>query len=391
MAAAADKKQRGLAPKAVLGAVIAGIVACAAVIVAVSFALPAQGEVDAAEEYGYVYSGAKSSSVDFAMAGADEDTVLLFGSSELSTSSELVAQVPSEVFGKRDYGIDLMCVGEAFDQSLWQTMAAAAYAPASQSKKATLIVSPAWFEDDGLDAESFKTRFSYSLYRAFCDNPDVSDASKAYVAQRLLDMGIDATTVEAGKRELPQDYLNDAVFSAMDDLKLRNELQEVRGAGLDAGEKEAAVDFEELETQAYLDGEAACTTNDWGIDDAYWEQNFEGRLDALEGNVADETFSNADEYADFAVLLEVMKEVGFEPLIIISPLHGEVYDLLGADIETREACYERIRSACEAAGVEVADFSDREYEQYFLHDIVHFGWTGWVAVEEAVYGYANER
>lgn len=387
----AGKEKQGLSPKAVLGAVAAGVAVCAAVIAGVWAALPSQDSADPSQDYGYVYSGAKSSSVSFAMQGADADTVLLFGSSELSTSSDLVAQVPSEVFGKHDYGIDLVCVGEAFDQSLWQTIAAAAYAPASQSKKAAIIVSPAWFEDDGLDADSFKTRFSYSLYRAFCDNPDVSAENKAYVAKRLLEMGVDSTTVEAGQRELPQDYLNDAVLAAMDDLKLRNDLQEVLGQGLEAGAKDEAVSFDELELQAYLDGEAACTANDWGIDDAYWEQNLEGRLDALEGNVADETFSNKDEYADFAVLLDVMKEAGIEPLVIISPLHGEAYDLLGADIDTREACYNHIRTLCEDAGVQVADFSEREYEPYFLHDIVHFGWTGWVAVEKAVYEYANEE
>ena len=38
----------------------------------------------------------------------------------------------------------------------------------------------------------------------------------------------------------------------------------------------------------------------------------------------------------------------------------------------------------------LADFSDREYEKYFLFDIVHFGWTGWIDVEEAVYNFAME-
>jgi len=45
---------------------------------------------------------------------------------------------------------------------------------------------------------------------------------------------------------------------------------------------------------------------------------------------------------------------------------------------------------CDRYGCAVADFSDREYEQYFLYDIVHFGWTGWVDVEEAIYDFYTQ-
>ena len=41
-------------------------------------------------------------------------------------------------------------------------------------------------------------------------------------------------------------------------------------------------------------------------------------------------------------------------------------------------------------GAKLADFSDREYERYFLYDIVHFGWTGWIDVEQSIYEFAQE-
>jgi D-alanine transfer protein len=41
------------------------------------------------------------------------------------------------------------------------------------------------------------------------------------------------------------------------------------------------------------------------------------------------------------------------------------------------------------ASAKLADFSDREYEKYFLFDIVHFGWTGWIDVEQAIYEFAK--
>lgn len=382
-----------LKPSAIAKALVIGVALFCLVAAAVYAMLPQQSSVDERKNYGYVYSGAKSASVPFAVASAPRDAMLLFGSSELATSSSLVPQVPAVIFGEHNYGLDLLFVGEAYDQSLWQGIAAAAYAPQVQNKKVAIVVSPTWFENGGIDNETFKLRFSYSLYRAFCDNPQVSQASKDYVADRLAEQGVDATTINAGLRTMPYDYLNDAVLLAMDDLKLRADLQKVREQGLektDAGEVIEAISFDDLRAQALIDAQNACSNNDWGIDSAYWEANLEGKLDALQGNIGDETFTDTPEYDDFATCLRIMNEVGFEPLVIISPLHGEAYDLLGADLVDRQACYERIRSIANDAHAKVADFSDREYETYFLHDIVHFGWLGWVDVEEALYDFANK-
>ena len=40
------------------------------------------------------------------------------------------------------------------------------------------------------------------------------------------------------------------------------------------------------------------------------------------------------------------------------------------------------------AGVKYVDYSDREYDEYFLFDLVHFGWTGWIDAEHAIYDFA---
>lgn len=95
------------------------------------------------------------------------------------------------------------------------------------------------------------------------------------------------------------------------------------------------------------------------------------------------------EYEDLAFFLQVCREAGLEPLVAISPVSGPFFDLVGIDEAVRAQCYERIRAICEAEDVPMADFSDKEYEKYFLHDIVHFGWTGWVDVEEAIYNHAR--
>ena len=53
--------------------------------------------------------------------------------------------------------------------------------------------------------------------------------------------------------------------------------------------------------------------------------------------------------------------------------------------------FDGIRAVAAGHGnVQLADFSDREYEKYFLYDIVHFGTVGWADVDRAMYEFAME-
>lgn len=384
--------------KPVLWGFAVGALLFAGAFFALEAMLPSQSYVGSSMNYGYVYSGAKSSSVEFTRASQPSDSVVLFGSSELSTPATLIPQVPSKVFGGNDYGLNLALVGEAYDQSLWHAIAAGAYAHENgdMPKKVAIIVSPTWFADGGLDDETFGMRFSYSLYREFCANPAISESSKKYLAQRLLEQGIDSDVVQAGMAEDIVARLNDLVYATMDDLRLRNQLREVRGSNTAISpiqtqeDTDEQPDFDQLRDAALVDAESS-SNNDWGYDSSFWDKNIAGRQDVLNGTQADETYSDTPEYEDLAFFLQVCRESGLEPLVIISPVSGEFFDLVGITPEVRQQCYDCIIQICEQADVPVADFSEKEYEKFFLHDIVHFGWTGWVDVEKAIYDYVKSE
>ena len=394
-AAQSDKPQVKTANTSVARAVLPGIV-IGAVIAIAAFAvfmgvLPSQTNAYSEYSYNYVSDGAKSGSVDFAIENSTDDAMLLFDSSQLAVTADTVGTVPLVTLGDNSYGVDVNYIGQAFDQSLWHAIAAAAYAPKVSNKKVAIIIAPTLFEDGGIDQETFEMRFSYSLYRAFCDNPNVSKSSREYVARRLAEQGIDDEVINAGLRTMPQDYLNDAVYSVTDSIKLRSDLQDVYSKGTDLDRKSGeAPSFKKLR-KAALKQAKAHSTNDWTMDDDFYADNIDGRLDLLKDSSADETYSQTPEYDDFTFFLKVCNEVGLEPLVIICPVHGEFFDWIGIDKETRDYCYDRIRTICEQKGVSVADFSDKEYEDYFLYDIVHFGWTGWIDVEEALVDFANAK
>ena len=363
---AAPASKRARTGVRLLRGVLAGLLAAALGLAGLCAMLPAQTSYDPARLYDYVYSGTKSQSVPFTTASMSDDGHLAFGSSEFFISKDKVAQCPQAVFGENVTGVDLTYVGEAYDQSLWQAIAAGAYAGEAKNKKVMIVVSPQWFFKG-----KFASKFSYELYRRFANNPSISDETKAYVRSRVEALGVDAKTTAAANRDTVLDAANDAATAFADDLRTRSRLpgiiagaplkSTVRAAGTSTGEP----DWNALLKQADASGDAACTTND---------------------------FSQADEeYADLACFLRVCREAGLEPLVTILPVHGAWYDREGVAHAERQAYYERIRGLCDDAGAAYADFSSCEYEKYFLCDTVHPGWRGWVRIEQAFYDFVHDR
>ena len=359
------------------------------VLVGIGFALPPQGEADASAEYGYLYSGVKSESIPFTLAAAHDDTYFLFGSSELATYPGMVSTVPDNVFQDYDCGMQFMYVGEAYDQSLWMAIAAGAYAPEMPNKKVGIIVSSQWFFDGGLEPGIFKMRFSYPLYEAFCANGSISDETKARVAARLADEGVDAALIDAGTKPMPQDHLNALVFGAMNDLRLRNSLREVRELGTLARSGTEAPDFAALRERAVAEASEICSNNEYHVYNDYWNEYLAPNYAARAGEMAGETLTDTPEYGDLQCFLDVCRESGLDPYVIIMPVNGAWYDYAGLTREVRAACYDKVRAMCSAAGVECLDLSPYEYEPYYLRDIMHMGWLGWLDVEEGFMEFAG--
>lgn len=377
-----------------LVALICGVGVAACVIVGCCLMLPAQAGHDAQTDYGYVYSGAKSSSVDFVRANLREDSLLMLGSSEFSTPAQTVAQVPAQVFGTNNYGVRPMLVGEAFDQALWHAIALGALADGGLPRnKVVLVVSLGEYTDGGLDNASFGERFSYTLYQAFCKNNRIDERTREYVRKRLIEQGIDEATVRAAGREDPLASVDGFVLGLMDDLRLRGQLGEVRASGMPLAQgTETVPDWDLLRMQALEEAQRRSTTNEWGAEDGFWTRELQPVLDRLEGARAGETYTATPEYEDLACFLDICDACGIEPLVIIEPSMGPYYDYIGIDAQTRAGAYQRI---CDVVAqhpqAQIADFSDREYERYFLFDIVHFGWTGWIDAEQAIYDFAHGK
>ncbi len=393
-----NRSDENTTPKRISGltllkGVVGGFLSLAVVGAAVMCALPRQtDQADSTRLYDYVYSGTKSESVDFTTTNMSDDGILTFGTSELYISMPLVNQVPQKVFGESVSGVDMTYVGEAFDQSLWQAIAAGAYADSTKNRKVVLMLSPQWFFKNNGQESKFSSKFSYTLYKSFLNNAAISDDTKSYVRSRLQALGVDEKQIAAANDDSFVDAINDEAYQLTNDLRIRSKLNAlVQGSPKKAATRTAGQDTGEPDWDALLDdaqqqGEQSCTNNDYGIYDGYWEKNSQYRSEQ------GQDFTHADdEWADFKCFLRVCKESGLEPLVVILPMHGTWYDNVGVDSNTRAQFYEQAREICDDAGAAYADFSSCEYEKYFLCDTVHPGWIGWVRIEHAVYDFASNR
>lgn len=400
-----------------LAAVVCGLVgSIAAGLIAMTVMFPDQdAPFPTDKQYDYTFGKGKGESTAFLTRAMSADGYLCFGSSELGTGAGIVPQVPSAVFGTNDYGIDLTCIGSYFEQNLWHTIAVGAYAAQNTpSKKILIIESPQWFFKNNGQAKALSTKFSYSLYRSFLDNPDIPANTKEAVRERAHALGVDEGMLDAAERATPAALLNDLAFSFYDDLSIRRELRYVidgspkmpdakahvghapdaQGAlpGTTPGEagatqpKDGIPDWQALLEQGRADAQASSTNNEFGFQDAFWERN--GAKTAQAG----EDFDHADnEYDDFRRLLQVCRATGMEPLVCILPVHGMWYDHCGVSTDTRARYYERMRSICNDEQAAYADFSSCEYERYFLFDNTHPGWVGWPRIEQAFYDFVHGR
>jgi D-alanine transfer protein len=175
----------------------------------------------------------------------------------------------------------------------------------------------------------------------------------------------------------------------VDDLVLRARLEEARATGmpLPAGKDLEYPDWDAYLAEATQVGQAACTNNDYGIKDYYYSEYVEPYYASWQDRYSNWELSHSKEYDDLELFLRVCQESDIDPLIIIVPVNGPWYDYTGFKKSERDDYYQRIRTICDNYNVEYADFSDKEYETYFLGDAMHLGWRGWVYVEQAIYNF----
>jgi len=336
-----------------------------------------------------------------------EHPKLVFGSSELAPNQAGPAH-PARLFTNGRYAIDAAVMGRAGTADLWSAIEMGAMAPRVSDRRMVFFVSMQWFMAYRKPEKEFPAVFSEGAYRAFMENPDISDGLKARITDRMAEYGVDRRAGSTALGGIVQEVDGWAAGLAADLRRAAGsdpvdapgaQSVPVRDASKALGADEQAAqprtpsgdpDWATLFSRAEADARSRSAGNADGFYDSWYKKRYrrweEGARSTWKAP-RDGSYFSRQELDDFKMLLEVCREAGIEPLIVIQPVKGVAYDKTVYTAEVRERYYDMIRGAAREARVSVADFSDREYDPLFLRDYSHPSDLGGAWYARAIYSW----
>jgi len=343
------------------------------------------------------------------------NNVLIYGSSELSGVGHPFH--PRAFFRDEDRGFQVNIIGTGHCQSLIHAINFGAMGDQLKNQKVVVIISPQWFDAQGETEDGFQGNFSVLQFLQLMSNDKIDKSIKKQLATRVLELtennkefyDIDmycrlylknsfvSNTILSG---LSPYYKGKAyILSMKDKAKSIKVLESKKKVSLEVEEKPieridplTEVNWEKVREDAGEYAKDKTDNNEFLIENDYYNKYIKNRIGDFKGvYYKDVSYAKSPEYKDLELLLEVCKSQGIKPLFVSVPVNGKWYDYGGSDKLDRQVCYKNIRDSISSYNYALADFSNYEYEDYFLKDTMHLGWKGWVYVDEAIDKYYHSN
>lgn len=320
----------------------------------------------------------------------DENTLPIFGSSELVSLDDYEENI-SNFLNSSD--MNIVTIGAGDFQSLSHTMELGSIIESIESKKIALFLSPQWFNETGISQDSFPIRFGEENLLGFLRNERISDTNKKYVLDRVLSLleksPLQYARVERYKKAFENGISIDKIYMNVMQCfwKLRGKYSVFKQIN-EMKQDLPIVDLENMNfdmmlSMAEIQGKEACTNNEFGIYDEYWETYVEGVYERGEIEEKKEYFTESVEYEDLRCFLQVAKELDIDVILVSIPVNEKWYTFQGM---LCDEYYKKVKMTTnEFDNVVFIDMTKYANEEYFLKDIMHLGWKGWVRINEVLY------
>lgn len=347
----------------------------------------------------YSTSYEKYKSRDILTSNITPNTLVLMG------SSELVATInqdyhPNKIFNYNDFNI--MQIGTSYSQNIIQATTLGSIEGSMSKRKVAIVESIQWFEKGGTQQDAFLNKASQNHIFHMLENEKISKETK----EKLINRIIEITKGNKQQNDIYKKYksyfidgkgtivdkklmeLDDAIYS----FKLKRKFYE-NHAKADyplLGDKTPDYNWEQMTDQFVAEVKKKTDNNDYAVDNKYYNTYLRDRYASLKDAYKDLNYLESPEYSDMELFLTVAKELGIEVEVIILPVNGKWNDYTGVSREMREETYKKIENVAKSHGATVLNYGNREYEDYFLFDVMHVGVKGWMEVEKELYKFANE-
>lgn len=321
-------------------------------------------------------------------------------------SSELGADVPQNIrkfFPINEFPYNTNSVGRAYAQSLVDSIRISSFDNINKDNKIALIVSFQWFMGKDIDKKGTQANLSELQFYKFMNSDKVDIKEKKYLAERL-------TKLLKNSQEQNRTWLYSALYQSdsvicegilnifkpyffirekflvlKDKYDAYKILKNNQNYSAEINKNDVNWQLEYL--NAEKNGIEACTNNKFYVYDEYYTKYLSKDIEVLKGNSKNVELLKSKEYDDFEFLLEMFKKLNIRPYIILMSTNGYYYDYIGIDKEKRYSVYDKLVEIINNYGFDYLDLRDKEYVPYFYKDVMHFGWKGWLYVDEQITKY----
>ena len=344
----------------------------------------------------YNFEFTKYKGRDILKDNIDDKTLVVLGSSELGRVSEHPFHI-KQLFNYDDFHI--MAIGGGNFQNIIQASMLGSLGNDFPKQKFILSESFIWFDQFGMNPKAFLSRVSNEHVYYTLINPKISKETKEKFMKRVLELSKDNKNVhetfERYKRRLVdhKGTIVDDWLIKMDVEKfaLNNKISFYFTGNVtpipSSGPITPNYDWKELQNKYLNDAKVRTEGNDFGIEKRYYASEIQNRLEKLKNSAAKYKYDISTEYDDYALVLQMAKEMGLEVEVVNFPINGKWYDYIGIGPEQRAIYAKKITEITESFGYKIMDLTSKEYEPYYMYDTVHPGWKGWPEVAEEMYKF----
>lgn len=328
----------------------------------------------------------------------EPNSMPLYGSSELNRFDPFH---PYNYARATDAPYSTFMIGRGGMQSITHFLNFATQEKNLKDKKIVFIVSPQWFTEKGMGEFHFSPNYSMLHAYDLAYNKDIDVELRNRAMKRLLEFetvnrdqllrtiyqyqlsnGKERPVV--GRLAMMAGHFQKALLEKKDlyysifpreSHKLKNNDKLV-----------ANQTFEQQLKNAEEYGKKR-VSNDLMIENKFYKRLVNADLTKFKGSRKNEDYTVSPEYEDFQLVIDILKDAGAKPLFISIPVNGYWYDYNEYPQERREKYYEKMEQVLTNANVPYVDFSDHEYDPYFIMDTIHIAWKGWVYVDQELDNY----
>ena len=349
----------------------------------------------------YSVSDEKYKNRDILMENITPNTLVLLGSSELVST---IGQEyhPKKIFNYADFNI--MQIGTSYSQNIVQASTLGSIDEAIKNKKVAIVESIQWFEEKGLHQDAFLNKASQVHIYNTMANEKISKETKEKFINRVIELS-------STNKELNDKYksykryfvegkgnifaesrfkLDNYIYS----LKSKKKFYDNKGKGDYplTGDKTPNYNWETMTNEFVEKVKRKTDNNDYAVDNNYYDTYLSKKYDSFKNSNINLNYLDSPEYSDYEIFLDIAKELGIEVEVIIFPVNGKWNDYTGVSRKMREETYKKIEGVAKKyTNVKVINYGNREYDDYFLFDVMHVGVKGWLEVEKELYEFAKKN